>query len=93
MPVLRLKLKHVLQRSGLPENGHGIKVLQNLVESYPRDDLFQISDDELYSITIGMLELQERQRTRLFQRRDRFGRFYSCLVFVPRDRFNSDLRQ
>ncbi len=93
VPVLRLKLKHVLQRSGLPENGHGIKVLQNLVESYPRDDLFQIGDEELYSITIGMLELQERQRTRLFQRRDRFGRFYSCLVFVPRDRFNSDLRQ
>ncbi len=93
VPVLRRKLKHVLQRSGLPENGHGIKVLQNLVESYPRDDLFQIGDEELYSITIGMLELQERQRTRLFQRRDRFGRFYSCLVFVPRDLFNSDLRQ
>ncbi len=93
VPGVRLKLRHVLQRSGLPKNGHGIKVLKNLVENYPRDDLFQVDDDELYATAMGMLELQERQRTRLFSRRDRFGRFYSCLVFVPRDRFNSDLRR
>ncbi len=93
IPGSRQKLQHVLTRSGLPEQGHGIKVLHNLIERYPRDDLFQITEDELYDTAMGMLELQERQRTRLFVRRDRFSRFFSCLVFVPRDRFNSDLRQ
>ncbi len=93
IPGPRQKLQHVLTRSGLPEHGHGIMVLQNLIERYPRDDLFQITEDELYDTAMGMLDLQERQRTRLFVRRDRFSRFYSCLVFVPRDRFNSDLRQ
>jgi len=93
IPGSRQKLQHVLTRSGLPEQGHGIKVLQNLIERYPRDDLFQVTEDELYDTAMGMLDLQERQRTRLFVRRDRFSRFYSCLVFVPRDRFNSGLRQ
>ena len=93
IPGSRQKLQYVLTRSGLPEQGHGIKVLQNLIERYPRDDLFQITQDELYDTAMGMLELQERQRTRVFVRRDRFSRFYSCLVFVPRERFNSGLRQ
>ena len=93
IPGSRQKLQHVLARSGLPKQGHGIKVLHNLIERYPRDDLFQITEDELYDTAMGMLNLQERQRTRLFVRRDRFSRFFSCLVFVPRDRFNSDLRQ
>ena len=93
IPGSRQKLQYVLTRSGLPEQGHGIKVLQNLIERYPRDDLFQITQDELYDTAMGMLDLQERQRTRVFVRRDRFSRFYSCLVFVPRERFNSGLRQ
>ena len=93
IPGSRQKLQYVLARSGLPEQGHGIKVLQNLIERYPRDDLFQITQDELYDTAMGMLELQERQHTRVFVRRDRFSRFYSCLVFVPRERFNSGLRQ
>mgnify|MGYP001167601790 CR=1 FL=1 len=93
IPGSRQKLQHVLTRSGLPEQGHGIKVLQNLIERYPRDDLFQITQDELYDTAMGMLDLQERRRTRVFVRRDRFSRFYSCLVFVPRERFNSGLRQ
>ena len=93
IPGSRQKLQYVLTRSGLPEQGHGIKVLQNLIERYPRDDLFQITQDELYDTAMGMLDLQERRRTRVFVRRDRFSRFYSCLVFVPRERFNSGLRQ
>ncbi len=93
IPVLRRKLAQILERSGLPARGHGIKVLQNLVERYPRDDLFQMTEEELYQTGMGMLDLQERQRVRLFARKDRFARFYSCLVFVPRERFNSDLRE
>ena len=59
---------------------------------YPRDELFQIADDELFEIAMGILHLGERQRLRLFVRRDPFGRFFSCLVFVPRDRFNTENR-
>ena len=92
VPVLRSKLQGVLERSALPRDGHGSKTLENIIENYPRKDLFQISDDELFVTSMGILDLQERQRVRLFSRRDRYGRFYSSLVFVPRDRFNSDLR-
>lgn len=93
IPLLRSKTRRLLERSGLPVNGHAAKALQNIVENYPRDGLFQITDDELKETANGILALQERQRIRLFARRDRFGRFYSCLVYVPRERFNSDLRQ
>jgi len=93
IPILRQKMTRLLDRSGLPARGHGIKVLQNIVEQYPRDDLFQITHDDLYAAGMSMLDLQERQRVRLFVRQDRFDRFYSCLVFVPRERFNSDLRE
>ena len=93
IPILRLKLTNLLNRSGLPENGHGIKVLHNIVERYPRDDLFQVTGDELFHSTMGILDLQDRQQVRLFVREDRFARFRSCLVYVPRERFNSDLRE
>lgn len=93
IPILRLKLTNLLKRSGLPENGHGIKVLHNIVERYPRDDLFQVTGDELFVSTMGILDLQDRQQVRLFVREDRFARFRSCLVYVPRERFNSDLRE
>ena len=64
-----------------------------ILETYPRDELFQISVDELFEIAMGILHLGERQRLRLFVRRDTFGRFFSCLVFVPRDRFNTENRR
>jgi glutamate dehydrogenase len=67
--------------------------LITILEQYPRDDMFQADEDELFDITLGILRLQEHQRTRLFVRRDRFDRFVSCLVFVPRDKYNTDLRQ
>ena len=64
-----------------------------MLETYPRDELFQADEDELFDIALGVLRLQEHQRTRLFVRRDRFDRFVSCLVFVPRDKYNTDLRR
>ncbi|NIR62024.1 MAG: NAD-glutamate dehydrogenase, partial [Gammaproteobacteria bacterium] len=62
------------------------------LESYPRDELFQIAEDELYEIALGILHLQERQRIALFVRGDPFERFVSCLVYVPRDRYDTHLR-
>uniref|UniRef100_UPI003FA7A870 NAD-glutamate dehydrogenase n=1 Tax=Pelomicrobium sp. TaxID=2815319 RepID=UPI003FA7A870 len=93
IPVLRQKVRAVVQRAGLLPGSHMGKNLLTILETYPRDELFQICADELYGIAMGILRLQERQRTRLFVRRDRFGRFFSCLIFVPRDSYNTEVRQ
>jgi glutamate dehydrogenase len=93
IPLLRRKVRKVRERSGLPPGSHADKALIEILETYPRDELFQISDDELFETAMGILHLGERQRVRLFVRRDRFGRFMSCLVFVPRDRFNTQVRE
>ena len=69
---------------------HDHKALVEILETYPRDELFQISEDELFEIALGILHLGERQRVRLFVRRDVFGRFVSCLVYLPRDRFDTE---
>jgi glutamate dehydrogenase len=93
IPLLRRKVRQVRERAGLPRGSHDDKALLEILESYPRDELFQISADELYEIAMGIVQLGERQRVRLFVRRDLFGRFLSCLVFVPRDRFNTQVRE
>ncbi|MDZ4738026.1 MAG: NAD-glutamate dehydrogenase [Rhodospirillaceae bacterium] len=91
-PILRRKVAHVLERSGFSPRSHDGKALAHILETYPRDELFQISEDELFQIALGILHLQERQRTALFVRRDPFERFISALVYLPRDRFTTDLR-
>jgi glutamate dehydrogenase len=91
-PLLRGKVVAITSRAGLPPGGHLAKALQHILETYPRDDLFQISDDDLYETTLGILALGERQRLRLFAWRDPFDRFVSCLVYVPREAYSTDLR-
>lgn len=93
IPLLKQKVQQIIVRSGLPAASHAGKALINILETYPRDELFQCSVDELHDIALGIVQLQERQRTRLFMRRDGFGRFWSCLVFVPRDRYNTQIRE
>src|SRR5262249_2599328 len=72
--------------------GHSYKSLGHILESYPRDELWQSSQEELYRNARGILHLQDRPRPRVFVRRDRFNRFISALAYVPKDRFNSTLR-
>jgi glutamate dehydrogenase len=93
VPILRGKLRYVLERAGFPPDSHDAKALTEIVESYPRDSLFQIRPEELFEIAMGVLGLGERQRLRLFVRRDPLERFVSCLVCIPRDRFNTDNRE
>jgi glutamate dehydrogenase len=92
-PFLRLKVAGVLRRSGFDPQGHDGKALAHILETYPRDELFQISGDELYDIAIGILGLHDRQRVALFTRRDPFERFVSCLIYVPREHYGTALRQ
>src|SRR3546814_14616784 len=81
-----------MRRSGLAFNSHSGKALRHILETLPRDELFQSTEDELFQTCLGILGLQERVRSRLFLRRDRYGRFYSVLAYIPRDRFNTDNR-
>ncbi|MBS1162230.1 MAG: gdh, partial [Burkholderiaceae bacterium] len=92
IPLLRGKVAAVITRAGLAPDSHLGKALVQILESYPRDELFQIGADELYDNAMGILRLGERQRLRLFIRRDPFERFVTCLVFVPRENYGTDLR-
>ncbi|MEO8998174.1 MAG: NAD-glutamate dehydrogenase domain-containing protein [Rhodanobacter sp.] len=93
VPLVRHKVETVLVRAGLKRDSHSGKSLRHVLETLPREELFQSSEDELFAIAMGILELRQRARTRLFVRRDRYGRFFTCMVFVPRDRFNTSVRE
>jgi glutamate dehydrogenase len=93
IPMLRGKLRYVLKRAGFPSSSHDAKALTEILESYPRDSLFQIDRAELFGVAMGILGLGERQRVRLFVRRDALDRFVACLVCIPRDRFNTENRE
>ena len=92
-PLVRLRAKDVLDTAGLNPGNHAWKTMVHIVETLPRDELFQATSDELREIAIGVLNLQERSHVRLFIRRERYGRFYSCLVYIPRERFNTENRE
>jgi len=93
IPVLRRKVATVVERAGLAHLSHAGKALTNILDSYPRDELFQIGVDELYDIATGILRLGERQRFRLFVRPDRFERFVTCLIYAPRENYDTALRR
>lgn len=92
VPVIRRKVVKVLDRAGFMSDSHDGRDLVQILETYPRDELFQIPVDELHSITIAVLYLQERRRLRLFLRQDEYGRYYSALIYLPRDRYNTGVR-
>jgi glutamate dehydrogenase len=93
IPVLRHKVAQVVKHFALAPDSHDGKALQHILESFPRDELFQASVAELNRIVTGIFGLQERPRVRVLLRRDAFRRFYSCLVFVPREKYNTQVRQ
>jgi glutamate dehydrogenase len=92
IPVLRRKVEDVVDRLRLPAESHAGKALVNVLETFPRDELFQISIDELGRWAEGILDLDHRPRVRVFARYDRFDRFLSALVYVPRDGFSTRVR-
>lgn len=91
IPFVRRKVAVIMRNSNLSPVGHAGKALLNILETLPRDDLFQANTDELTELAIGILHLQERKRIRLFVRQDAYRRFVSCLVYVPRERFDTEL--
>ncbi|HEY0300800.1 MAG TPA: NAD-glutamate dehydrogenase domain-containing protein, partial [Rhizomicrobium sp.] len=93
IPLLRRKVAHVIERAGLPPASHDGKAMTHILDNYPRDELFQISEDDLFATAQGILRLGERPAVRVFLRFDRFDRFVSALVFVPRDRYDTQARE
>jgi glutamate dehydrogenase len=92
IPVIRGKVRYVLDRAGFAPDSHDAKALTEICESYPRDSLLQIGRDELFRIAMGILGLGERQRVRLFATPDVLDRFMACIVCIPRDRLNTENR-
>ncbi|MFX4294795.1 NAD-glutamate dehydrogenase [Streptomyces bohaiensis] len=92
VPVIRRKVSEVLAAAGFAPDGHSGRDLLQILETYPRDELFQTPVDTLRSIATAVLQLQERRRLRLFLRQDEYGRYYSALVYLPRDRYTTSVR-
>ncbi|MER6152043.1 NAD-glutamate dehydrogenase [Streptomyces hirsutus] len=92
VPVIRRKVEEVLERAGFSPNSHDGRDLLQILETYPRDELFQTPADELRAIATSVLYLQERRRLRLYLRQDEYGRYYSALVYLPRDRYTTGVR-
>ncbi|MEM1102304.1 MAG: NAD-glutamate dehydrogenase, partial [Pseudomonadota bacterium] len=92
IPMLSEKMARIIARAGFRPSSHDGKALDNVLETYPRDELFQSTDDQLFESAMGVLHLATRPRPRLFMRPDRFQRFVSCIVYVPRERYTTELR-
>lgn len=93
IPLLKDKVAQVMELSGFARGTHAYKALLNILETYPRDELIQADVDELADVANGVLQMQERDMTRLFMRKDAFGRYVSAMVYVPRERYNTQLRR
>lgn len=92
IPIVRNKVQEVMKRSGFESGGHNSKELRRIIEVFPRDELIHTDLDQLFNTAIGVLNIQERRQTRVFIRQDQLGQFMSCIVYVPRDLYNTELR-
>ncbi len=92
IPLLRQKVAKVLRSSGYPPESHSGRALVNVLETFPRDELFQISADQLVRISEEVLKIDLTPRPRVFVRRDEFRRFVSVFVYAPRERYNTQVR-
>jgi len=93
VPLVRRKIDRVMARAGQAVGSHNAMRLANILETYPRDELFQASEDELLEIALGVLHLSDRPRVKLFVRTDPFDRFISILFYAPRERYDARLRE
>jgi len=93
IPILRKKVENVLNESGFIPVSHGRKALAHILDTFPRDEMFQCTEQELSRIAMGIFQVQERHKLGLFLREDLFGRFVTALVYVPREHYHTELRR
>ena len=92
IPYVRHKVARVLERAGFEVDSHSGKAAQHILEEYPRDELFQVDAETLYNFVMEILMLYERPRVRALARADKFDRFVSILAFIPREKYDTDVR-
>ncbi|NKE56066.1 NAD-glutamate dehydrogenase [Lentzea sp. PSKA42] len=92
IPVIERRVRDVIHRAGFPLQSYSGQRMLEVIQNYPRTELFSVDADTLYQTTTGVIALAERRRLRLFLRRDPYGRFFSCLVYLPRDRYTTTSR-
>ncbi len=93
IPVLRKKVEQIIQRSGLYPFSHECKELARVLDTFPREELFQTDINELFETVTSVAQIKERQQTRLFVRKDHYGKFFSCLVYMPKETYNTEIRK
>ena len=93
VPMMRNKVANIKERASFGGRSYAGKALSHILETFPRDELFQVSEDWMYDTALGVLQLTERPRPKAFIRPDQFGRFVSALVYVPRENYHSGLRE
>jgi len=93
IPLLRYKISKIYERAHVNTIGHRGKALMHIINTYPRDELFNASVQDLARTTVGIMNLQDRRRVKFFLRRDKFRRFFSCLVFVPKEKYTTAVRR
>ena len=93
IPLIREKVDRILKASHYREGSYSYKALHNILENYPRDELLQAREEELLTVGMGVVQMQDRDMLRLFVRKDPFGRFFSCMVYVTKERYNTELRR
>ena len=91
IPFLRRKVNHILERSKFLSGGHAYKALVNVLETFPRDELFQLDENLLFKMCKSIVHIGERRQVRLFIRKDHYNRYYTCMVYLPKDLYNSSL--
>jgi glutamate dehydrogenase len=92
IPLIREKVNKVIERSGLNLNSYYGKSFKQILETFPRDEIFLSSGSELYETLMGVAQINERSMVKLFVRPDLFGKFLTCLVYIPRDYFSTKIR-
>lgn len=93
IPIIRKKINKIVEDANFRPKGHSAKELVSVLESYPRDELFQIDHEDLLRISLGIVSMSGRSLVRFFPRSDKFKRFVSCLIFIPRDHFNTSIKE
>ena len=92
IPLIRRTVEHAMESAGFEPSSHSGKALTQVLETFPRDELFQIEPEELADIAVGILAIQDRPNIRMFARRDKFDRYFSILVYFPRERVSPQFR-
>ncbi len=93
IPLLRTKCSKIVERSGFSPGSHDGKAFSTILEFLPRDEVLQMSEDDLFDMAMGILSLEAKPGVRVFVRKDVFERFISAMVFVPREKFSTELRR